>query len=76
VHAKLAGENGHFSDDQYKPWYIYGYLKGNTQNQIQPYIQTNKMSLQDIEALIQIFSTTFSDPNEVGIASGEWDYLI
>jgi hypothetical protein len=29
VHSKLAGENGHFSDDQHKRRYVYGYLKGN-----------------------------------------------
>jgi hypothetical protein len=54
VHSKLAGENGHFLDNQYKLRHIYGYLKGNMQNQIQPYIQMDKMSLEDVEALIKI----------------------
>jgi hypothetical protein len=30
VYSKLAGENGYFSDNQYKLHYVYGYLKGNT----------------------------------------------
>jgi hypothetical protein len=32
VCSKLAGENGHFSHNQHKLCYVYGYLKGNTQN--------------------------------------------
>jgi hypothetical protein len=76
VGSKLAGENGGFSDDQHKLCYVYGYLKGNTQNQIQPYIQTDKISLEDIEALIKILEAAFSDPDEVGMASGELDCLI
>jgi hypothetical protein len=38
VRSKFAGENRHFSDNQHKLCYVYGYLKGNTQNQIQPYV--------------------------------------
>jgi hypothetical protein len=75
INSKLAGENGHFLENQHKLHYIYGYLKGNAQNQIQPYVETNKISLQDIEALIKILEATFGDPNEVGMASGELDYL-
>jgi hypothetical protein len=75
VRSKLSGENGCFSDDQHKPHYVYVYLKGNTQDQIQPYVQTEKMSLDDIEALIKIFEATFGDPDEVGMASGELDCL-
>jgi hypothetical protein len=76
VHSKLAAETGHFSDDQHKLCYIYGYLKGNTQNQIQPYIQTDKISLEDIEALIKILEAAFSNPDEVSMASGELDCLM
>jgi hypothetical protein len=76
VYSKLAGENTHFLNNQYKLCYVYGYLKGNAQNQIQPYIQTDKISLNDMEALIKILEATFSDPDEVGIASGELDCLI
>jgi hypothetical protein len=76
VHSKLAGRNGHFSDNQHKLCYIYGYLQGNTQNQIQPYIQTDTISLQDIEALIKILKAAFSNPDEVGMASGELDCLM
>jgi hypothetical protein len=50
VRSKLAAEKGRFSHDQYKLRYIYGYLKGNAQNQIQPYVQTDKIFLDDIEA--------------------------
>jgi predicted transcriptional regulator len=75
VHLKLVGENGCFLNDQYKCHYIYSYLKGNTQNQIQLYVQTNNISLDNIEALIKILEAAFSDPNEVRIASGILDYL-
>jgi hypothetical protein len=75
VRSKLAGENGRFSDDQHKLSYVYSYLKGNAQNQIQPYVQTNKISLDDVEALMKISEAAFGDPDEVGIASGELDCL-
>jgi hypothetical protein len=76
VRSKLAGENGHFSDNQHKLCYVYGYLKGNTQNQIQPYLQTDKISLEDVEALIKFLEATFGNPDEVGMASGELDHLM
>jgi hypothetical protein len=75
VYLKLVGENGCFLNDQYKLHYIYGYLNGNAQNQIQPYIQTDKTSLDDVEALIKILEATFSDHDEVRMASGELDHL-
>jgi hypothetical protein len=46
------------------------------QNQIQPYIQTNKISLVDIEALINILEAAFGNPDEVRMASGELDHLM
>jgi hypothetical protein len=73
---EISRRNGHFLDDQCKLCYIYGYLKGNAQNQIQPYIETNKISLQDVKALIRILEATFSDPDEVRMASGELDHLM
>jgi hypothetical protein len=75
VRSKLAGENGRFSDNQHKLRYVYGYLQGNAQNQIQPYVQTDKISLDDVEALIKILEAAFGDPDEVGTASGELDRL-
>jgi hypothetical protein len=75
VHSKLAGENGRFSDNQHKLCYVYGYLKGNAQNQIQPYFQSDNISFEDVEALIKILEATFSDPDEVRMASGEMDHL-
>jgi hypothetical protein len=75
VRSKLAGENGRFSDDQHKLCYVYCYLKGNAQSQIQLYVQTDKISLDDVEALIKILDATFGDPDEVGMASGELDRL-
>jgi septal ring factor EnvC (AmiA/AmiB activator) len=66
VRSKLEGENGRFSDDQHKLRYVYGYLKGNTQNQVQPYVQTDKISLHDVEALIKILEAAFGDADEVG----------
>jgi hypothetical protein len=76
VCSKLAGENGRFSDDQHKLRNVYGYLKGTAQNQIQPYIQTDKISLENVEALIKILEAAFSNPDDVGTASGELDCLI
>jgi hypothetical protein len=76
VRSKQAGENGHVSDNQYNLCYVYGYLKGNTQNQIEPYIQIDKISLQHIEALIKILEATFGHPDDVRMASGELDYLM
>jgi hypothetical protein len=76
VHSKLAGENGCFSDDQHKLRYVYGYLKDNMQNQIQPYVENDKISLEDVEALIKILEATFGNPDEVGMASGELDHLM
>jgi hypothetical protein len=75
VRSKLAGENGRFSDDQHNLRYIYGYLNGNAQNQIQPYVQTDKISLDDVEALIKILEAAFGDPDEVRMASEELDCL-
>jgi hypothetical protein len=62
-------------DNQQKLCYVYGYLKGNTQNQIQPYIQTDKISLEDVEALIKTLEATFGNPDEIGMASRELDCL-
>jgi hypothetical protein len=76
VCSKLAGENGRFSDNQHKLCYVYGYLKGNAQNQIQLYVQTDKISLDDVKALIKILEATFGNPDEVRIASGELDRLM
>jgi hypothetical protein len=76
VHSKLAGENSYFLDNQHKLHYVNGYLKDNTQNQIQLYVQTNTISLEDIEALIKILEATFGNPDEVRIAYGELDCLM
>jgi hypothetical protein len=42
----------------------------------QPYIQTNKISLQDVEALMKILEATFGNHNEVRIASGKLDCIM
>jgi hypothetical protein len=62
-------------DNQHKLHYVYGYLQGNAQNQIQPYIQTDKSSLEDVEALINIWEATVCNHDEVRMASGELDHL-
>jgi lipopolysaccharide biosynthesis glycosyltransferase len=54
---------------------MYSFLKGNAQNQIQPYILTDKINLENIEALISILEATFGDPDQVGTASMELDKL-
>jgi hypothetical protein len=75
VHSKLAGESSRYIDDQHKLHYVYGFLKGNMQNQIQPYILPDKIKLDNVEALISILEATFGDPNQVGTASTELDKL-
>jgi Asp-tRNA(Asn)/Glu-tRNA(Gln) amidotransferase C subunit len=75
VRSKLSGENRYLSDDQHKLRYVYGYLQDNARNQIQPYGQTNKISLEDVEPLIKILEAAFGDPDEVRMASGELDHL-
>jgi hypothetical protein len=54
---------------------VYGFLKGNAQNQIQPYILPDKIKLDNVEALISILEATFRDPDQVGTASTELDKL-
>jgi hypothetical protein len=75
VHLKLVGENSHFPQDQHKLHYIYDYLKGNDQNQIQPYVQMDNILLDNVEAMIKILEATYGDPNEVRIASAKLDRL-
>jgi hypothetical protein len=75
VCSKLAGESSRYIDDQHKLRYVYGFLKGNAQNQIQPYILPDKIKLDNVEALISILEATFGDPDQVGTASAELDKL-
>jgi small-conductance mechanosensitive channel len=75
VCSKLAGESSRYTDDQHKLCYVYGFLKGNTQNQIQPYVLPDKIKLDNVEALISILEAAFGDPNQVGTASAELDKL-
>jgi hypothetical protein len=75
VHSILAGESPHYIDDQHKLYYIYGFLKGNAQNQIQPYVLHDKINLENMEALISILEAAFGNPDQVGTASAELDKL-
>jgi hypothetical protein len=75
VRSKLAGESSCYIDDQHKLRYVYGFLTGNTQNQIQPYILSDKINLGNVEALISILEAAFGDPDQVGTASAELDKL-
>jgi hypothetical protein len=75
VCSKLTRESSQYIDDQHKLCYVYGFLKGNAQNQIQPYILPNKIKLDNVEVLISILEATFGDPNQVGTASAELDKL-
>jgi hypothetical protein len=50
-------------------------LKGNAPNQSQLYIETDKVSLENVEALIDILKAAFGDPDEVGMASTALDQL-
>jgi hypothetical protein len=75
VHSKLAGESSRYTDDQHKLRYVYGFLKGNAQNQIQPYVLPDKIKLDNVEALISILEAAFGDPDQVGTASAELDKL-
>jgi hypothetical protein len=75
VYSKLAGESSQYIDNQHKLRYVYGFLKGNAQNQIQPYILPNKIKLDNVEALMSILETAFGDRDQVGTASTELDKL-
>jgi chromosome segregation ATPase len=75
VRSKLTGESSQYTDDQHKLRYVYGFLKGNAQNQIQPYVLPNKIKLDNVEALISILEAAFGDPDQVGTASAELDKL-
>jgi hypothetical protein len=75
VRSKLAGESSCYIDDQHKLRYIYRFLKGNAQNQIQPYILPDKINLANMEGLISILEAAFGDPDQVGTASAELDKL-
>jgi hypothetical protein len=75
VCSKLPRESLCYIDNQYKLCYVYGFLKGNTQNQIQPYILPNKINLRNMEALISILEATFGDPDQVGMAPMELNKL-
>jgi hypothetical protein len=56
---KLAGESSDYINAKYKLCYVYGFLKGNVQNQIQPYILPDKIKLENIESLISMLEATF-----------------
>jgi hypothetical protein len=73
VRSKLTGESSQYTNDQHKLCYVYGFLKGNVQNQIQPYILPDKIKLDNVEALISILEAAFGDPDQVGTASMELD---
>jgi hypothetical protein len=75
VCSKLTEESSQYTDDQHKLRYVYGFLKGNAQNQIQPYILPNKIKLDNMEALISILEAAFGDPDQVGTTSAELDKL-
>jgi hypothetical protein len=65
VHSKLAGESSYYIDDQYKLRYVYGLLKGNAHNQMQPYVVPDKINVGNVEALISILEAAFGDPDQV-----------
>jgi hypothetical protein len=75
VRLKLTGESSCYIDDQHKLRYVYGFLKGNTHNQIQHYVLPDKIKLENVESLISIPEAAFGDPNQVGTASGELNKL-
>jgi hypothetical protein len=75
VYSKLAGESSQYINDQHKLCYMYSFLKGNAQNQIQPYVLPDKINLENVEVLISILKATFGDPDQVGTASAELDKL-
>jgi hypothetical protein len=50
-------------------------LKGNVQIQIQPYVLTDKINLENVEILISILEAAFGNPDHVGTASAELDKI-
>jgi hypothetical protein len=75
VHSKLTGQSSRYIDDQYILCYVYGFLKGNVQNQIQPYVLPDKTKLENVESLISILKATFGDTDQVRTASAELEKL-
>jgi hypothetical protein len=75
IHCKLHREDSHFTENQYKMHYIYGYLKGNAQNWIQSEIHPNKIQLNDVGSLSSILQGAFSDPNKLGTTYTILNYL-
>jgi hypothetical protein len=73
VYSKLAGEASYYINDQHKLRYVSVFLKGNTQNRIQPYVLPDKIKLEIVESLISILEAAFGDPNQVGTMSVELD---
>jgi hypothetical protein len=65
VRLKFARENHPFIDEQYKLCYVYGYLIGNMQNQIQSFVQSDKIALDNVEAPVNILEAAFREANEV-----------
>jgi hypothetical protein len=63
VRSKLTRESSRYIDDQHKLHYMYGFLKGNAYNQIQPYVLPDKINLENVEALISILEAAFGDPD-------------
>jgi hypothetical protein len=75
VHAKLTRESSYYIDDQHKLQYVYGFLKGHAENQIQRYALPNKINLENVESLISFLKAAFGDLDQVGTASAELDKL-
>jgi hypothetical protein len=63
VCSKCGAESSCYIDDQHKLHYIYCFLKGNAQNQIQPYVLPDKINLENMEALISILKAAFGNPD-------------
>jgi hypothetical protein len=74
-YSKRTRQSSYYINNQHKLCYVYGFLKGNAQNQIQPYVLPNKINLENIEVLISILKAAFGDPDQVGTASAELDKL-
>lgn len=72
---KAHGDFSWFTDDQYKLCYVYGFLMGNVEKQIQLYVLADRINYKNVEAFVTILKAACRDPDQVGITSAKLDKL-
>jgi hypothetical protein len=65
---KLSSDHDLFPDEQQKLAYTIGRLEGAAFNHLLPYVQPNGVTLENVDALVEVLETAFGDPDRVGSA--------